>query len=435
MAIYNKDEQSYIPANTTLHEVVMTADKFGDPIQPASVDSHGILPTSNKEYYFSSTFLYSDRPDLWDTVTTGSGSIAHNPVGTVDVTVTGAGDSVLRQTTKLVPYFPGRKVQATFAGRFDPSVQATVTQRFGLFDVNDGLFFEIDSGGLKVVIRNATDDSRFAYTADWNIDKLDGTGPSRKIIDPSKFQVGIIEFEWYGGGRVKFGLIIEDDLCWVHYFDNSNFLDAPFMSSSVLPLSFQAISTGGSTTISQGSSTAALLGEIPKTGQPRFVSNDLASPITITTAGVFYRAISVRLNPLYPKAIALYSRSNVFGTDNSTYQFRVSVQDTFRDNGDTVDSDPNTWTWVDVPGSILQYSIPASVALPERVVDTSGIAFEGSLFDGKIGPSETGVSLDSFIGQLGRKVDNTSDIWTVSVAAAGSNKSAFGKIYWTELVK
>lgn len=399
-----------------------------------TVDSHQSLQVSIRNFYFSSSFQYSVRSDIWDTQLTGSASIAHDPNDqTVSFSVSGNGDSILRRTTKLVPYFPGRTVQMTFSGRFSPDVKDTVTQRVGLFDNNNGLFFQLDSGGLKFVVRKNGDDSRFVYQENWNQDKLDGTGVSGLTLDPSKFQVGVIEFEWYGGGRVKFGLIVEGQIIWAHYFDNSNYIDSPYTGTSVLPISYQAISTGGSAVIKQGSSVASLIGDIPVAGQTRFAGNEITTPVTLGAAGTYYRTVSVRLNPNYINSIVLFNRGRGFGESNTIYKYRISVQDTFRNNGNTANSDPSTWTWVDVPGSVLQYSVPTP-ATPEIVVKTSGIAFDGDYFVGDATP-DGGASLDAFIGQMGRKIDGTSDIWTLSVACASPSKTAFGSIYWSELIK
>lgn len=399
-----------------------------------TVDSHNSLQVSNKDYYFSSSFQYSSRPDLWDTQSTGSATIQHNANNqTVEFSLLGSGDSILRRTTKLIPYFPGRTVQMTFSGKFSPEVKETVTQRVGLFDDNNGLYFELDSGGLKFVIKNNGDDSRFVYQENWNQDKLDGTGVSGITLDPSKFQIGVIEFEWYGGGRVKFGILIEDQIVWAHYFDNSNYLSSPYMGTSVLPISYQAISTGGSAIVIQGSSVASLIGDIPTQGQPRFVGNEITTPITLGAAGNYYRCVSVRLNPNYINSIAIFNKGRGFGESNTVYKYRISVQDTFRNNGNTANSDPSTWSWVNVPGSVLQYSLPTP-ATPEIVVKTDGITFDGDYFVGDNTPNG-GVSLDSFIGQMGRRINGTSDIWTLSVSCASPSKTAYGALYWTELIK
>lgn len=220
-------------------------------------DSHETLQVANRDYYYSSSFQYSARQDLWDTRIIGPGSVTHNSSNqTIEITV-GVGASVLRRTTKLIPYFTGRAVQMTFSGRFNPEVKDTVTQKVGLFDDNNGLYFQLDSGGLRFIVKNNGNILTYVYQEDWNQDKLDGTGPSGITLDPTKFQVGVIEYEWYGSGRVKFGLIIEDKIIWAHFFDFANSQNSPYMGTAVLPISFEAISSTGITTVIQGSTVVS----------------------------------------------------------------------------------------------------------------------------------------------------------------------------------
>ena len=137
-------------------------------------DSHETLQVGNRDFYYASSFQYSIRSDLWDTRIVGVGSVTHNATNqTVEISV-GAGASVLRRTTKLIPYYTGRTVQMTFSGRFDPSVKNTVTQKVGLYDDNNGLYFQLDSGGLRFIVKNDGDTSNYVYQEQWNQDRLDG---------------------------------------------------------------------------------------------------------------------------------------------------------------------------------------------------------------------------------------------------------------------
>jgi hypothetical protein len=397
-----------------------------------TTDSHKTLQVANRDFYYSSSFQYSTRPDLWDTRIVGSGSVQHNPNNqTIEITV-GAGASVLRRTTKLIPYFTGRTVQMSFAGRFDPDIKDTVTQKVGIFDDNNGLYFQLDSGGLRFNIKNNGDESNHVYQENWNQDKLDGTGPSGITLNPYKFQVGVIEYEWYGAGRVKFGVIVEDDIIWAHFFDFANSLESPYMGTAVLPLSFEVISSTGIGTVVQGSSVSSLIGNIPTTGQPRVIGVPIATPVTVGSSNIFHRIVSLRLNPAYINAIVTYNSTRSFGDSNSNYQYKVSVQDTFLNNNGVGTSSPSGWNWIDAPGSVLQYSIPSSLSLPERV--NHGIIFDCDYFRGQTS-SVGGIPIQSFISQMGRKIDGTSDIWTLSITSDSPSKTAVGSISWVEISK
>lgn len=394
-------------------------------------DSHETLQVANRDYYFSSQFQYSTRPDLWDTRIIGNGSVNHNQSNqNVEISV-GIGASVLRRTTKLIPYFTGRVVQMTFSGKFDPSVKDTVTQKVGIYDDLNGLYFQLDSGGLRFVVKNNGEISNYSYQENWNQDKLDGTGPSGIILDPTKFQVGVIEYEWYGSGRVKFGVIIEDKIIWAHFFDFANSLTSPYIGTAILPISYEVISTTGVTTVIQGSSVSSLVGKIPTTGQPRVIGVPISTPITVGVGNTYRRVISVRLNPLYKNSIVTYNSIRTFGDSNANYEYRVSVQDTFLNSSGIGVSNPTQWNWINVPASVLQYSIPPNLSQPE-IVD-HGITFESNYFRGQ--NSAGGVSIESFISQMGRKIDGTSDIWTLSISSDSPSKTAVGNISWVEISK
>ena len=40
----------------------------------------------------------------------------------------------------------------------------------------------------------------------WNIDKMDGTGPSGYVLDIAKMQMTYIDYSWYGAGTIRFGM-------------------------------------------------------------------------------------------------------------------------------------------------------------------------------------------------------------------------------------
>jgi hypothetical protein len=67
---------------------------------------------------------------------------------------------------------------------------AGVRRRFGIFDENNGAYFE-DDGVYSCVLRSKATGSvvETRVTRDnWNGDKLDGTGPSQITVDPKQFR-------------------------------------------------------------------------------------------------------------------------------------------------------------------------------------------------------------------------------------------------------
>jgi hypothetical protein len=82
----------------------------------------------------------------------------------------------------------------------------------------------------------------------FNIDKVDGTGPSGYILDASKMQMLLIQYTWYGAGFVDFGLrgpLGNYIMC--HRIQNNNINDEAYMRSGNLPVRYSANNEGETT--------------------------------------------------------------------------------------------------------------------------------------------------------------------------------------------
>ena len=76
----------------------------------------------------------------------------------------------------------------------------------------------------------------------WNIDPMDGTGPSGYLIDPTKMQMLMIQYTWYGAGFVDFGVRGPlGNFIFCHRFMNNNLNYEAYMRSGNLPARYQAV--------------------------------------------------------------------------------------------------------------------------------------------------------------------------------------------------
>ena len=76
----------------------------------------------------------------------------------------------------------------------------------------------------------------------WNIDRLDGTGPSGYLLDATKMQMLMIQYTWYGAGFVDFGVRGPlGNYIFCHRFMNNNLNYEAFMRSGNLPARYQAV--------------------------------------------------------------------------------------------------------------------------------------------------------------------------------------------------
>ena len=77
--------------------------------------------------------------------------------------------------------------------------------------------------------------------SDFNLDKVDGTGPSGYVLNASKMQMLLIQYTWYGAGFVDFGLRgALGNYVMCHRFQNNNVNDEAYMRSGNLPVRYSA---------------------------------------------------------------------------------------------------------------------------------------------------------------------------------------------------
>jgi hypothetical protein len=91
----------------------------------------------------------------------------------------------------------------------------------------------------------------------FNLDTIDGTGPSGYNIDLSKMQMFYIDYSWYGAGFVRWGLRgIQGDVFYVHKMENNNINQEAYMRSGNLPARYESSATPPIT------ATTALVGSL-----------------------------------------------------------------------------------------------------------------------------------------------------------------------------
>jgi hypothetical protein len=104
------------------------------------------------------------------------------------------------------------------------------TLRFwGAFDATDGAFFANAQGTISVRHRwtvNGTTNNMVIAQSDWNQDTLDGTGgvsnPSGMDLDVTKQNLYWVDFQHYGGGRIRWGVYYQGERIVCHVMDMGN---------------------------------------------------------------------------------------------------------------------------------------------------------------------------------------------------------------------
>ena len=189
---------SYVPGQIT----------FSNSVTNTSLDAFGRLRVGNPYTMFDSQNRYA-IDNQFDTSTASGGATTYLPnESSVSLDVTAAsGSEVVRQTFRSFSYQPGKSllVLATFVMN---APKANLRQRVGYFGTDNGVFLELNgTTEPRFVMRTSTSgsvsDARFAAQSAWNVDKLNGAGPSGLTLDLTKDQIMWMDFEWLGMGNVR----------------------------------------------------------------------------------------------------------------------------------------------------------------------------------------------------------------------------------------
>jgi hypothetical protein len=79
----------------------------------------------------------------------------------------------------------------------------------------------------------------------FNLDRLDGTGPSGYNQDLTKIQMVFIDYTWYGAGFLRFGVrAVNGDIIYCHKVQHGNREYQAFLRSGNLPGRFEAVNYG-----------------------------------------------------------------------------------------------------------------------------------------------------------------------------------------------
>lgn len=137
-------------------------------------------------------------------LTTGMGTVT-NEVGEGEyrLRVVGDADTALLQTTERGRYIAGHSAQVGIGVRIPVIPTNGVQAKWGLFDDNNGFYYVYDGQGFGVCVLRDGVETRI-NKAQFNKDKLDGTGPSGINIDLTNGHIFQIVFSWYGYGVIDF---------------------------------------------------------------------------------------------------------------------------------------------------------------------------------------------------------------------------------------
>ncbi len=258
-----------------------------------NVDAFGKLRTSTPHTLFDSKTLHHKQSLFWSQAVLGTGDVRFTGEMDASTTLSAAamGDYAIRQTTQRFNYQPGKSQCAMFTGVITPVSNAI--KRYGLFtsltatpyEPNVGLYFETQTdsaSSIAVVQQNGTNlvPSVSARREEWNIDRLDGNGVSGKVLRLSAANIFLLDYEWLGVGRVRFGVVIDGQICYCHEINNAGNVQGAYLKTPNLPVRAEIRQIGnGTSTMKIICSTVMSEGGADFTGVTRSV--DSGTKLTI----------------------------------------------------------------------------------------------------------------------------------------------------------
>ena len=316
---------------------ISTTSSASVTFPPIATDAFGRLRTSTPLTLFDSSHRYRDN-NLWSGLVVGTGStvgfvttqgLINIGIGTTD------GCSVIRETTKVFSYQPGKSLQVLNTFIMNPA-KANLRQRVGYFGADNGMYLELDGSTLYFVERSlSTGTTTRVAQSDWNIDTMLGAGhlnPSGVTLDISKAQILWMDIEWLGLGTVRLGFVVDGKFIHCHSFHHANLITSTYITTASLPLRYEIANTGittSSSTLKQVCSSVISEGGYELRGLQQAVGTPITAPKTLTTAGTFYPLVSLRLKTTSLDAIIIMTALSLMGIGNGiNYNWQVRASGT-----------------------------------------------------------------------------------------------------------
>lgn len=391
---------------------------FGGP----TVDAFGRLRTSAPFTIFDSQNRYQKDPQFSEELTTGGTATYVASESSVDLAVTTtSGSKTVRQSYRVFPYQPGKSLEV-FATFVMNESKANLRQRVGYFNVDNGVFFQVNNTIKSFVLRTATSgspsDARTVDQANWNGDKLDGTGASGLTLDPTKAQILYMDFEWLGVGSVRCGFVIDGKIIICHTFNNANDLDKVYMTTAILPIRYEIENTGvtaSSSTLTQICSTV-----ISEGGYEQKAALTWARRTTVLTGvtTTFVPLVSIRLKSTALGAVVLPSVFKALPI-GSTLDYEIALVK------NPVLGGPTSWN---SNSQNVEFDVASTSFTGGTVVDLTYVSGsnQGS-------GTATGDVEYNFDQQLGVSLAGVSDIYTLAARTISGTDDIIGSMSYYDL--
>ena len=329
LTLFERSEVSYsepIVNGTKLSTLIASSSS-------SSASSLGVASLPLKEL-FSTTHEKGLEPLFFRTAVVNAGTATHEDdlsAADLAVTIANTDSALLRSKERFKLQLGGEMV---FKFEFLMGAGQENTQKcVGIFDDLDGFFFRQDDDAasiLQFVMRTSTAggagvDTPVAQTA-WNVDFLDGTGPSGKTLAIANVQQMYIRFAGQAS-YVEFGFLIDGIDCIAHRFYAGNGQALPLASWLSLPLSAYILNSGVAAAIDSlyvFSWFAGGYGDIKRNGV-RISAPGSTTAIALAATGVSVMAVRSKDGGNYELGGVAPKGGTILSEAGARYRWRIII--------------------------------------------------------------------------------------------------------------
>ena len=394
-----------------------------------SIDAFGKWRVSQPTTLFDSKQVVDSGSFYFDIKTTSGGTVTWNSgsaQSTMIVTST-SGSRAIKQTKRIFVYQPGKSQQIICTGKFGTKIDG-IKKSIGSFDDNDGYFFQTSGSSFGVVLRktiNGVKTDTFISQSTWNLDKMNGLGPSGNTLDITKAQIYTMDYEWLGVGRVRYGVVQKGVLIYVHEINNYNSLDTVYLRNPNLPIRYEMSTHKNTTTgslMTQICSTVISEGGFDNTGKRVVITSNNGATIG---ASQYDAVLFIRYNSstskgaqIIPEQLDLLIKPGNSSTFAGRWELLVNPTVT------------NAVTYNNASGSVVTQ---VGVVAAGNIITNPGTIIATGYFAGTSANSVAEmVTIDPYYG-LGRKIDGTSDVLAIGIKTIDNTYTVYPSLIVREL--
>jgi len=384
-------------------------------------DAFGRQRVSQPFALLDATHHYGQRHELFNSIAVSGATQTDSMVdSSLTLAVTSTVGSKLTNRSRRLYYHAGRSHLFMMTGVMGATATGIV-KRIGYFDDDDGVYFKNTGGAMSIVLRSSVSGAVLETEipqANWNGDKLDGTGSSGITLDPTKALIFMGDMQWLGVGRVRVGFDFGGNQVVAHEFQHANLSTQVYMQTANLPCCYEIenISATVGDSMSQICASVFTEGQLTISGVQRGASNDVTG-VTVSSS-VVTPVLSIRPAALFKgrtnKAMAIPIELEILITGTKDAHYEVYEDATLTGA---------VWTPHSDPTSMMEIDTSATALTGGRV---RGEGYAASRGKGIL----TGVSEQTYAMQIDGA--GVPDALTIAAQGISASTKVFASIIWRE---